>query len=404
MRHRVMNKASKVLVLGCDAAYADQVAGQLAPHNVEVVTATGLDEARSSITAHMPGIAFIDVSDAGGLKANAIATLKSSSPEMLFIAAGEEADAENLLKYVRDGACDFIQKCDDNPHYLIDAIDRCWHLQENRLASNNRYEMLREAKEAAEAANRAKSEFLANMSHELRTPLNAIIGFSDLILAAPNGALAGTKYEAYIRDIHYSGTHLLKIINEVLNLSKVEQGKSDLIEEAVDLFDLVDAVFMMIGPKARQVGIELQYRLPVDLPQIWGDEQKLKQALLNLLSNAVKFTPPGGQISVDAEVGRDGLKITVSDTGMGIPDQDQKRILEPFVQLPQARNLKHEGTGLGLTLANTMTELHGGSLMLESELNVGTRVSILLPHSRIVAGSGGPVRDPNVLAYAEQCA
>jgi PAS domain S-box-containing protein len=248
---------------------------------------------------------------------------------------------------------------------------------------------LLEAKETAELANRAKSEFLANMSHELRTPLNAVIGFSEMIALETLGPVGNPRYLEYARDITESGGHLLAVISDILDMSKIEAGRLDLDERPVDLRAMVARTRGMVQARADAGGITLETELPPGLPPVLVDERRMKQVLLNLLSNAVKFTEPGGRVTVAAVPGRDGgMDITVTDTGIGIAPGDLSKVLTPFGQIESALSRRFEGTGLGLPLSKAIVELHGGRLLLDSRPGQGTTVTIHLPAAR-VAGRGG---------------
>ncbi len=239
------------------------------------------------------------------------------------------------------------------------------------------------------AASRAKSEFLANMSHELRTPLNAIIGFSELMLAAGSG-IAGDKYEEYLNLIHGSGRHLLDIINDVLDLAKVEAGKMSLSEESVDLGQITASCLRLVSSNTEDERIDLRSEIPDNLPPLKGDRRKIKQILINLLSNAVKFTPVGGQIRVTARINENGeLALAVSDTGEGIPPESLNEVLSPFRQADSGLNRRFDGIGLGLPLSKAMAELHGGTLELESEVGVGTTVTVTFPAERLETAAPG---------------
>lgn len=244
-------------------------------------------------------------------------------------------------------------------------------------------EELIRSKEEAELANRAKTEFLANISHELRTPLNAIIGFSDLMQREMLGPLGNEQYSSYIRDIHQSGSHLHDVINDILDLSKIEAGQMELQETMVDVKRTIERCIRVVATRADDHGLTLSTDLPDTLPSIFADERKLKQILINLISNAVKFTTKGGSITIDAASGSDeGVTIRVIDTGIGIAAENLPKVFRPFEQVDNSLSRAHEGTGLGLPLTKSLVELHGGSIEIESELGVGTIVSVRLPANR----------------------
>jgi signal transduction histidine kinase len=244
-------------------------------------------------------------------------------------------------------------------------------------------------RQKAEAANRAKSTFLANMSHELRTPLSAIIGFSEMMQREALGPVGSTRYRAYADDINQSGMHLLELVNDLLDLSKIEAGKMELAEDLVDVSQLITDCMMLVRDTAARAGIELALHMDQHLPAVYVDERKLKQILINLLSNAIKFTASGGGVEITAALATSGsLDISVRDSGVGIRPEDMAKVLEPFGQAHAAIESSQPGTGLGLPLSRKLAELHGGTLEIESAMGRGTTVLLRLPPERVrVEGS-----------------
>jgi PAS domain S-box-containing protein len=238
------------------------------------------------------------------------------------------------------------------------------------------------AKDRAEIANRAKSEFLANMSHELRTPLNAIIGFSEIL---KDERLAGQRPPPeYATGIHESGLHLLNIINDILDMAKIEAGKIVLAEEWIDVATEIAATLRMVSPRVADNGLELKTEIERSLPAVFADRRLFKQIVLNILSNAVKFTPRGGQIVVGARREASGqLAVRVTDSGIGIPEADIDRVLKPFAQVESGFTRRYQGTGLGLPICKALTELHGGTIEIESSPGSGTTVTVRLPAGRV---------------------
>ncbi len=264
-------------------------------------------------------------------------------------------------------------------------IDGAAHLAGIAVDRRTQERQLRDASESAEMANRAKSRFLATMSHELRTPLNAIIGFSEVMQQEMFGALGNDRYRDYTKDILISGRHLLSMIDDILDLSKIEAGRYNLEERDIEIDDVIRWSAELIRPKLAEGDLQLKLDVPEDLPLVYADKRALRQVLLNLLSNAVKFTEAGGSITVSAIVhDEDGLTVSVTDTGIGIPPDRVRETLEPFVQVESSMTGKHHGTGLGLSITKHLVDMHNGSFGLESEEGVGTTVSFTFPPHRLV--------------------
>ncbi len=268
------------------------------------------------------------------------------------------------------------QRAADSLRTMVDQLETS---QEKLSLLARKYEV---AMTRAEAANQAKSEFLANMSHELRTPLNAINGFSEIMAGEMFGPLGDHKYKGYAADILKSGQHLLSLINDILDMAKIEAGKMTLHYEPVDLIEVCEDAIRLMRGKAQDSGLTLSLQAP-ELPEIDADYRGLKQVMLNLISNAVKFTPEGGEITVAlSRLGPDRVRIAVTDTGIGIAAEDLARLAQPFEQVEGQHSKTTQGTGLGLSLTKALIELHHGEMLMESEPGVGTTVSFDIPMKR----------------------
>lgn len=241
------------------------------------------------------------------------------------------------------------------------------------------------AKEQADFANRSKSEFLANMSHELRTPLNAIIGFAEIIKGEMFGPVGQAQYVEYANDIYDSGSLLLSLINDILDMSKIESGKRELAETNMDVDATVHSVVRLVAARAKMSKQHLTARVGRDMPDLRGEERAIKQVLTNLLTNAIKFTPEGGTVTLEAYVDDKGrIVIRVTDTGIGIAPEDIPVALAPFGQIESALSRTHQGTGLGLPLTKALVELHDGIFDLQSKVGLGTSVTLTFPVERVV--------------------
>lgn len=256
-------------------------------------------------------------------------------------------------------------------------------LKESQLRMVELAESYQKEKIRAEEANQSKSEFLANMSHELRTPLNAINGFSDIMKKEMFGPLGDPRYKEYVSDILFSGQHLLSLINDILDMSKIEAGKMNLNPEDLRIQDMIEQVIRIVRGRAEENNLTLVYE-GGEMPEIQADMRAVKQVLLNLTTNAIKFTPEGGKVTVKCEAKSAGLILKVIDTGIGIAADDLERLATPFEQIDSQHSKQHEGTGLGLALSKSLVELHGGNFKIESQLGVGTTVIFTLPNVPII--------------------
>jgi signal transduction histidine kinase len=272
----------------------------------------------------------------------------------------------------------------------VESLERARALQETA-------ETMVQLRETAEAANHMKSEFLANMSHELRTPLNAIIGFSELMIGELQGPLGAPVYRDYASDILASGRHLLDIVNDILDISKIEAGMMQMNLEEIAVSEMAGTCRRAVLPRAIKSGLSLRLDIPDDLV-VLADPVFLKRILLNLLTNAVKFTPNGGSITVTGR-SRDKdetVEIAVTDTGIGMTDEEIQIALVPFRQVDGSLSRRHEGTGLGLPLARRLAELHGGTLDIESQPDRGTVIRVRLPRQPQTACPSASPKTPAV--------
>ena len=284
---------------------------------------------------------------------------------------------------------DIVGKAGERPFagwtsHVVDALATGAHLVAAALKMDRTQRQLTQALAKAEAASQAKSHFLAAISHELRTPLNAINGFSQMMEHQVLGPLGDRRYEGYAHDIHTSGEHLLALINDILDMSKIEAGRMTLNETSLSLAEAVSTALGLVREAAEARGLSLCTDMAETLPRLWADERAVRQMLINLLSNAVKFTPDGGRVTVSAHRGAaGGLALVVADTGVGIAPEDQATIMEPFRQGRFERPASAGGTGLGLALVKSLIELHGGAIELSSRVGTGTTVTLRFPADRV---------------------
>jgi|HubBroStandDraft_1064217.scaffolds.fasta_scaffold00005_24 signal transduction histidine kinase len=369
----------------------------------------------AALVDNLPGVVFQGIQDASGQVTYSY--FSDRLRDYLGIAAAEaEADAGQLFKrFDRRAVRDWLEalaarrRPGDSYSREFEIIDPVGEARWIMIVTRSRpgaagttiwdgiatdiselkewQQQLVAAKEQAILANRSKSQFLAVMSHELRTPLNAVIGFAEVLQAEFFGPLT-EKQRGYIGDILESGTHLLDIINDILDLAKIEAGKSELHEDVCAAADIVAYQIQLIRPRAQQAGLSIEFRPAPDLPLLYADQTKLKQMLLNLLSNAIKFTPAGGRITVALQLvavpeGRPMLGLSIADSGVGMAAEDIPNAFASFQQIDNRLARKHEGAGLGLPLVKAQIELHGGTVTIESALDVGTTVTLHFPAWRL---------------------
>jgi len=300
--------------------------------------------------------------------------LKEIEPEGYLPVLVQTAQPEHKVRALKCGAKDFISK----PFDLVEVLLRVHNLLEVRLlyrAAEQRAQQAQVRSEHSESANLAKSRFLANMSHELRTPLNAIIGFSELLADQTFGGLNERQLK-YVNNILYSGRHLLQLINDILDLAKVEAGSVELTRTLFNVATALSEVQTIVKTMAYKKNISLELRPSADVPSLFACEAKFKQVMYNLLSNAIKFTPDGGKVSVTADLQvaacadsipvEDCLRVVVSDTGIGIKAKDHERVFQEFEQVDSSYGREQQGTGLGLALTKKLVEMHGGRVWVDS--------------------------------------
>ncbi len=297
------------------------------------------------------------------------------SVQRLNLEIFERARAEEALLESEHALRERVADLEEAHHKLKTQGESLAHLADDLLL----------ARDEARAADRSKSEFLATMSHELRTPLNAVIGFSEIIKDEAFGPVGNTQYRGYAVDINDCGRHLLSLINDILDLSRIESGTGLIHDDRVEIPVIVRSALKLVGQRAAQRRIVPELQLPDQLPALRADERKLKKILVNLLANAIKFTNPGGTVAFRVWCRKDsGFVFQISDTGIGVAPEDIPKALSRFGQVDSDLSRQYEGTGLGLPLTKALVEQHGGTLDFQSEVGVGTTVTVRFPAERII--------------------
>jgi signal transduction histidine kinase len=371
-----------LLIVDAEDEFADRLAALAETLGYACERAADLESAAVQLPRRSPTILMLDqkLVPPGS---SAWSELRAQAANAVIVTTGRDLAAPLVLRALRNGAYDHFDKAMGSGELAV-ILARCLGEERRRRLTQATYEQLRLAKEAAESANRAKSEFLATMGHELRTPLNAVIGFSEIMLNEVLGPVGNEQYKGYLRDIHAGGCHLLEVINNILDLSKAEAGRLELVERRVEIAPMIETVLRMVRPRAADAGLVLKASVPPGVPALRGDEPKLKKIMLNLLSNAVKFTPSGGRIEIEAApTPRGGLSIAVRDSGIGIDEANLATMLEPFRQADGSLSRSYGGVGLGLPLAQAFAELHHGTMTIASRPGEGTSVTLEFPPDRV---------------------
>src|SRR5947199_3926879 len=371
---------------------------------LEVVTAPNSTQARRQLDGRRPALIFLDVQMPEESGLSLLPQMLRDFPESVVVMMTAYGSEQVAAEALRGGADDYIAKPIDL-HRLRELLERNLEKQRlraerqslvARLKDSNRYLMrqhaaLRRADEEIlqvnrqlEQSSRYKSEFLANMSHELRTPLNAIMGFSEILLDLTMNLTAGERTE-FLRNIHSSGQHLLGLINDVLDLAKIEAGKMELHAEAMVVKDAIQEVTGILDPMARQQGLQVTTVGAANAEVIKADRSKFKQVLYNLLSNAVKFTPPPGRITLTVQDSREQLTVSVQDTGIGMKPEDPPKLFREFEQIDGSYTRRYQGTGLGLALCRRFVQMHGGRIWAESQFGKGSTFTFTIPREPLSA-------------------
>jgi signal transduction histidine kinase len=346
-----------------------QLAKSVEP-GVDVQQCASGSEALDAVKAAAPDLVFSDFNMPGMNGAEFVAAFRKLAGciDVPVIVVTAYEDREHRYRALEAGATDFLASPVDHHEFVVRA---------RNLLALRRQSL---ARQAAERANAAKTAFLANMSHELRTPLNAIIGFSEIMQTELHGPLGNAKYKDYSNDIGRSARHLREVIQNILDVARIEEGRFEVDRALVGVPMVLEEATRMIRPEAERNNLAFDYTVPSDLPYVLGDKTKLTQAFLNLISNAVKFTPAGGSISIAANFGCDTVEVTVGDTGIGMSPEEIPIALARFGQVSgDPYKKKYQGAGLGLPIAAGIIQAHRGELFIDSAKGRGTRMTVRLP-------------------------
>lgn len=378
------NNRGKVLIVDDDIDLAEAMEDILISLGYETRVTHNAKNTLAIVDEYQPDVALLDNRLGADSGVELLADLKAERPDLICLIITAYAEAESAIEALRHGAYDYLQK-PINPREVLATLDRCF--EKIRLEEKARiaFAELEKAKNQAEASSRAKTEFLKTISHELRTPLNAIIGFSDVLIGQGFGPLGSERYVDYARSIQENGDRLLNIINNVIDIAKLDSHKLELHDDSVQLRKFMTTAVDVIELKASESGLAFEVDLPQELPYVIADEPKLRQVLMNLASNAIKFSEAPGKISLRVRWGKKGrLEFEIEDTGIGIEKDKIPEIFKPFSRTDLGLDRTFDGMGLGLPIARAIVELHDGELTMESELGKGTKVTFYLPQARII--------------------